>query len=115
MKLHLPKMLAVAVLCAMAASAEARETVAPGTIVTTTDAFVNATTDNITTGTGAGIAITTDTTKNASLYVRDGEVKVSGAKLTLTPDTAKDVAALSVAGNNAVMSFENATYAEQQG
>ena len=115
MKLHLPKMLAVAVLCAMAASAEARETVAPGTIVTTTDAFVNATTDNITTGTGAGIVITTDTTKNASLYVRDGEVKVSGAKLTLTPDTGKDVAALSVAGNNAVMTFENATYAERQG
>ena len=106
-------MLAVAVLCAMAASAEARETVTPGTIVTTTDAFVNATTDNITTGTGASIEITTETSKNASLYVRDGEVKVTGTKLTLNPT--KDVAALSVAGNNAVITFKDATYAEKQG
>ena len=108
-------MLAVAVLCAMAASAEARETVTPGTIVTTNQDFVNAATDNITTGTGASIEITTDTLKNASLYVRDGEIKVTDVKLTLNPDTGTDVAALSVAGNNAVMTFENATYAEKQG
>ncbi|MBQ2869387.1 MAG: autotransporter outer membrane beta-barrel domain-containing protein [Akkermansia sp.] len=116
MKLHLPKMLAVAVLCAMAASAEARETVTPGTIVTTTQDFVNVddtTTSNITTGTGASIEITTETSKNASLYVRDGEVKVTGTKLTLNPT--KDVAALSVAGNNAVITFKDATYAEKQG
>ena len=115
MKLHLPKMLAVAVLCAMAVSAEARETVTPGTIVTSTLEFDNATTGNITTGTGASIEITTDTLKNASLYVRDGEIKVTDVKLTLNPDTGTDVAALSVAGNNAVMTFENATYAEKQG
>lgn len=115
MKLHLPKLLAVAVLCAMAASAEARETVTPGTIVTTTQQFDDATTSNITTGTGASIAITTDTSKDASLYVREGEVTVSDAQLTLTPNTSNDVAALSIAGNNAVMTFKNATYAEKQG
>ncbi|MBQ8375549.1 MAG: autotransporter outer membrane beta-barrel domain-containing protein [Akkermansia sp.] len=118
MKLHLPKMLAVAVLAAMSVSsvfANAPQRHTPESIIT--DSLDSIGSAKIVAKDGDGdLNITAATTSLTScLFVREGKVLVGGGtdkvKLSITPSTGYSTyGSLIVAGKNAEVVFDNADF-----
>ncbi len=77
-------------------------------IVTTGEAFLNATTANIFFDGNGTSEVTENISQPAGLYVRDGELKFTTAEGSSTPNVR--LGNFVVSGNNAVMTFDNANY-----